>query len=88
MDERLAQALIRLVVIFLTAGVTALGANFTILQEAINDPVFASLVFAVGTAILSAILKWLGGITQEPVSTDGVRAADRRGVKRPNALAL
>lgn len=88
MDERLMQALIRLLVIGVVAFLSAIGANLTILQDAINDPVFASLVFSVVTAVISAILKYLGGITTQPVTTDGVRSADRKGVRRPNPFAV
>lgn len=90
-NERLMQALIRLVVVFLTAGVGAVAANLTILQEAISDPIFASLVFSTATAVLSAILKWLGGATEpaEPVA-EGARSGGRgaRAPRRPNPLAL
>jgi hypothetical protein len=87
-NERLVQALIRLVVIFIVAGLSALGANLTLLQDAVDDPVMASLVVSIITAAISAILKYLGGATSQPVTNDGVRSSDRRGEHRPNALAL
>lgn len=88
MDERLVQALIRLLVIGAVAFLSAIGANLTILQGAVADPVFASLVVSVLTAIISAVLKYLGGVTSQPTAQEGVRANDRRGVQRPNPFAV
>lgn len=86
MSPALSQALIRLVIIFLTAGVAAIGANLTILQEAITDPVLSAMVVAVITAVLSAIGKYLGGATQPVEPTVGRAAAG--DVKTPNVLSV
>lgn len=94
-NERLVQAVIRLIVIFVASGLTALGANLTILQEAVDDPILSALVFSLGTSLITAVLKWLGGATQ-PVSpvaadTEGVRAGRRRAAaepERPNIFAI
>jgi hypothetical protein len=87
-DERLVQALIRLVIVFITAGLAALGTSLTVLQEAISDPILASTIVAVVTAVINAILKYLGGATSQPVTEEGVRASNRRGENRPNVLAV
>jgi hypothetical protein len=95
-SETLVQAIIRLVVVFIVAGLTAVAANLTILANAVSDPIYSALVVAIGTAVISAILKYLGGPTQpvtpvvEPVAALG-RAASAAGtvvVKRPNWLAI
>lgn len=92
MNENMQQALVRLVVVFLTAGVGAIGANLTVLKDAIADPIYATLVFSVITAVISAILKFLGGATQQapaPLDGEAPRGANRaRAGKRPNLLAI
>lgn len=87
MNEGLAQAGIRLLIVFITAGLGALGANLTILQEAVDDPIMASAVVAIATAVINAILKYLGGPTEPmPAADSGVRAAAPK--KRPNWFAI
>ncbi len=61
MSQGLAQALQRLVTVFLVTGLAAVGANLTILNGAIPDPIMASAVIAIVSAVIEAILKWLGG---------------------------
>lgn len=86
-NTALTQALIRLVVIFVTAGLGALGANLTILQDAVTDPIFASTIVAVITALISAVLKYLGGATVQAPDR-GVRGAGEGATKNPNPLAI
>lgn len=86
MSEALAQALIRLVVGSVSAGLLFIAANLTVLSGAIDDPILAGLVLSIGPGVISAILKYIGGPTE---------AADRqvgRGLggpaKRPNPFAV
>ena len=95
--EKLVQALIRLVVVFVTAGLVAALACISVLQSAISDPVLASIVIAFGTALLQGILKFMGGPT-EPVLPGvlGARlkvdelapAANLAGIRRPSIFSI
>lgn len=84
-NEVLVQALIRLVVIFVTAGLAAVGANLTILKDAVSDPIMAAAVVAIITAVISAVGKYLGGATAPAPVTHGEGAAP---AARPNVLAV
>lgn len=88
MNSRLGQAALRLVVVGASAAVAAILANATILQGAIEDPVQATLAFSIFTAVLQAILKYLGGVTTQPApSAEGVRGAAPKG-EQPNIFAV
>lgn len=86
MNEALTQALIRLGVSGVLAFIAAILANVSILNDVIDDKVFASLVVAVITAVLSAVAKYLGGPTQAVERSVGRGAAG--GVKRPNIFSV
>lgn len=90
--ERLVQALMRLVIIFIVAGVSAVGLNLTILKDAIDDPIVADLAFSILTSIIAGVLKYFGGVTVQPVTpVEGeprARGASRvQAAKRPNIFA-
>jgi uncharacterized membrane protein len=94
-SENLTQALIRLVVTFILAGIAAVIPLLTILEGAVPDehkPLVA-ITIPIITSVLSAIAKALGGVTVQPDAT--VAGPLPRGAgtpaataKRPNALAI
>lgn len=61
MSPALVQALQRLVVIFVVGGLSAVGLNLTVLNGALGDS--ALLLIPILTAVIDAILKYLGGAT-------------------------
>jgi hypothetical protein len=78
MNEALVQAVERLITIFVVAGLVAIGADLTILKDAISDPTLATFVFAIGTAVIDAVLKYIGGATMPTASMKvGLLASDR-----------
>ena len=87
MNETLIQALIRLLVIFVLAGVGAVGVNLTILKDSISDPIMAAAVEAIAGAVLAAIAKYLGGATEQSREIRG-RARAANAAERPNPLAI
>ena len=76
MSEALIQALERLVTIAVVAAIGAVIANITVLSNAL--PQNAVLVIPIITAVLDAILKYIGGPTMPTASMRvGLAAADR-----------
>jgi hypothetical protein len=65
----LVQALQRLVVIAVVGALTAVGLNLTVLDGALPN---AALFIPVLTAVISAILKYLGGATVPAASAVGI----------------
>jgi hypothetical protein len=78
-QEKLVQAIIVLVRVFIVAGLTGVLASLTILTTVISDPWLASFVIATITSLVSGALKWLGGPTTP---------ANAFRDKRPSKLAL
>jgi hypothetical protein len=75
----LVQALQRLVVIFVVGGLSAVGLNLTILNGALGNT--ALLLIPVLTAVIDAVLKYLGGPTIQVANAAAARA--RTGVESP-----
>jgi hypothetical protein len=86
-SERLVQALIRLAVTFVLAGIAAVIPMLSILSESVSDPVLATVVIAVATAVLQAIAKYLGGPTEpvQPMLGAGATGSSRR---RPSIWSI
>ena len=74
MSPALVQALQRLVVIFVVGGLSAVGLNLTVLNGALGAT--ALLLIPVLTALIDAVLKFLGGPTT-PVANVSVSRAGR-----------
>ena len=60
MSPKLVQALERLLVIAIVGALTAVGINLTVLNGALPN---AALLIPVITAVIEAVLKYLGGAT-------------------------
>ena len=85
MNERLTQALIRLAVSFVLAGIGAVIPLLTILNDAVDDKVMAAMVIAVATAVLQGAAKYIGGATEQ---TQAARGRELGTGQRPNALSV
>jgi hypothetical protein len=82
------QAVIRFLIIGVVAAVGAFGANISVLKEAVDDPILASVVEALVIAALSAVTKYLGGPTEPARVSRGAAAGAAGEVKRPSPLAI
>jgi hypothetical protein len=78
MSPALSQALQRLVVVAIVGALTAVGINLTVLDGALPN---AALLIPVITAVISAVLKYLGGPTIQVANAAVSRA--RVGVESP-----
>lgn len=78
MSPALVQALQRLVVVAVVGALTAVGINLTVLDGALPN---AALLIPVITAVISAVLKYLGGPTIQVANAAVSRA--RVGVESP-----
>jgi hypothetical protein len=74
----LVQALQRLVVVAVVGALTAVGINLTVLNGALPN---AALLIPIITAVISAVLKFLGGPTIQVANAAVARA--RVGVESP-----
>jgi hypothetical protein len=74
----LVQALQRLVVIAVVGALTAVGINLTVLDGALPN---AALLIPVITAVISAVLKYLGGPTIQVANAATSRAG--AGIDKP-----
>lgn len=91
MNERTVQALIRLVVAFVTAGIGALLANTEPILDLLG-PSLGDLTMPIITAVLLAVVKAIGGPTvpAPAPALEGARgiAGTTRDIKRPNPFAV
>ena len=89
MNEAVVQALIKGVVIFVIAGLTALGLNAAELVQigTQGDPITGPLTLSIVTALIGAILKWIGGPTTDAPVTHG-RSAPAGSFKRPSIFSV
>jgi hypothetical protein len=74
----LVQALQRLVVVAVVGALTAVGINLTVLDGALPN---AALLIPVITAVISAVLKYLGGPTIQVAHAAAARAG--AGIDKP-----
>lgn len=92
MSERLVQALIRAGVVFVVAGLTALGADASGIVEigTGGDPFTSPLILSIVMAAIQGALKFFGGATAPAGGLSGARglAGDGGSAKRPNTLAV
>lgn len=92
MNERIVQALMRAAVVFVVAGLTALGADAANIVDigVGGDSTTGALVLSIMLAVIQALLKWLGGVTWQMPGDDGRAAAGARSLplKRPSWLSL
>ena len=84
--EKLIQAGLVLIRVFLVAGLTGLLTSITILSTVITDPWLASFVIATVTSLISGALKFLGGATVTVKRIDG-RSQTAEAV-RPNIFSV
>jgi hypothetical protein len=91
MNEALVQALIRLVVTFVVAGIGAIIPLLTILTTAVpsSQVPYVTIVVAALTAILSGVVKLLGGATTPAMGAGRAKLAPgAAAAERPNPFAI
>lgn len=88
-NEAIVQAVLQGVKVFIVAGLTALGADLSgiIAIGTAGDPLTGPLLLSVGTALIVAILKAIGGPTTPAPVTHG-RGAGEAAAERPSFLAV